>query len=80
MFEKFDVLANRKEIEIMIEAKDMDATPRATSIKNYSKRGLRRRRRPVIRGNFAVVEGVILTSRHEIENKEDKEKRKRGEQ
>lgn len=70
MFEKFDILANGEEIEIMIKAKDMDTTPRATSIKNNSKRSLGRRR-PVIRGNFAVVEGVILTGRHEIKNKGD---------
>lgn len=55
----------------MIKAKDMDTTPRATSIENNSKRGLGRGRRLMIRGNFAVVERVILTGRHEIKNKSD---------
>lgn len=79
MIEKFDILANGEEIEMVVEAKDMNAAPRAASIKNNGISGLGRGR-PVIGGNFAVVEGVILSSRHEIENEGDEEKRERGEE
>lgn len=79
MFEKFDIFANGEEIEMMIEAKDMNAAPRATSIKYYSKSSLRRRQ-PMIGGNFAVVEGVVLSGRHEKENEGDEEESEGGEQ